>query len=212
VERRECGNSGICEHLLSGVNKLNQKSKIEDVARKLFWKNGYEKTSLGDIALACGFKKPNIYNHFKSKEELLYDILMKQSRKINEIQNLVSDKNLRPADKIRLLIKTHLRMVLDSSKKSGLLFDVEIRSLSRAHKREYIASRDAYDRMLRNIIQDGIDSGDFAADTDVKIAGFTIISIITRSRLWYSHKGRLSIDEISDAFSTLVLRSLGCSS
>jgi AcrR family transcriptional regulator len=190
---------------------MDQKTRIEDVARKLFWKNGYDKTSLDDIARTCGFKKPNIYNHFKSKEELLYEILMKQSRRINDIHNLVSDKNLRPADKIRLLIKTHLMMVLDSSKKSGLLFDVEIRSLSRAHKREYIASRDAYDRMLRNIIQEGIDSGDFAADTDVKMAGFTIISIITRSRLWYSQKGRLSIDGISDAFSKLVLRSLGYS-
>ena len=41
-----------------------------DIARKLFWKKGYNAASLRDIADAYGCKPANIYNFFKKKEDI----------------------------------------------------------------------------------------------------------------------------------------------
>lgn len=44
--------------------------KIQDVALKYFSLKGYDGTSLAEIAEEVGIKKPSIYAHFKSKNEL----------------------------------------------------------------------------------------------------------------------------------------------
>ncbi|MGG3916113.1 TetR/AcrR family transcriptional regulator [Rossellomorea vietnamensis] len=48
---------------------------IKNVALDLFGQKGYEDTSLAEIAKEVGIKKPSIYNHFRSKEDLFIEVL-----------------------------------------------------------------------------------------------------------------------------------------
>ena len=50
--------------------------QIVEVAKKVFLKNGYAKTSMRDIAKGTGIGVSNIYNYFKSKDELFRHIVM----------------------------------------------------------------------------------------------------------------------------------------
>lgn len=47
---------------------------ILSVSQELFHKQGYEKTSIHNIAEHCGLSKGALYHHFKSKEEVLKTI------------------------------------------------------------------------------------------------------------------------------------------
>lgn len=47
------------------------KSKILDVALKMFSQNGYLGTSMNDIAMQLGITKPALYKHYTSKHEIL---------------------------------------------------------------------------------------------------------------------------------------------
>ena len=49
--------------------------RILEVAQKLFAIKGYEGTSLSEIAEGTGIKKPSIYAHFSSKEEIFLRVL-----------------------------------------------------------------------------------------------------------------------------------------
>lgn len=49
----------------------SSKRRILDAALKLFSINGYEATSIGQIATAVGIRKASFYSHFKSKQEIL---------------------------------------------------------------------------------------------------------------------------------------------
>lgn len=53
----------------------DNKQLIKNVALDLFGQKGYEDTSLAEIAKEVGIKKPSIYNHFRSKEDLFIDVL-----------------------------------------------------------------------------------------------------------------------------------------
>lgn len=55
--------------------KVNNKEKIFDVSIDLFSQQGYEGVSIRQIATEVGIKESSIYNHYKSKEEILNSIL-----------------------------------------------------------------------------------------------------------------------------------------
>ncbi|MFF4699096.1 TetR/AcrR family transcriptional regulator [Streptomyces chattanoogensis] len=59
--------------------------RIQDVALELFVRNGYEKTSLREIAEILEVSKPAIYYHFKSKEDILLSIFQDLSRPVDDI-------------------------------------------------------------------------------------------------------------------------------
>jgi len=54
---------------------MQTKQQIMSVALNLFINNGYEKTSLADIAKQIGITKPAIYYHFESKEALFLAVV-----------------------------------------------------------------------------------------------------------------------------------------
>ncbi|WP_179884743.1 TetR/AcrR family transcriptional regulator [Bacillus sp. AFS015802] len=55
--------------------KHDNKQVIKNVALGLFGQKGYEDTSLAEIAKEVGIKKPSIYNHFRSKEDLFAEVI-----------------------------------------------------------------------------------------------------------------------------------------
>ena len=55
--------------------RQDTRDRILDVARELFSEQGYEKTSLREIADRLGFTKAALYYHFQSKEQLLFALV-----------------------------------------------------------------------------------------------------------------------------------------
>ncbi|GII57400.1 TetR family transcriptional regulator [Planotetraspora thailandica] len=51
--------------------QTNTRTRIQDVAIKLFTEQGYEATSLREIAEALGVTKAALYYHFKTKEDIV---------------------------------------------------------------------------------------------------------------------------------------------
>lgn len=66
------------------MNKPNQKpiiaalhrAQMIDAAHKLFLEKGFKETTIDDISKASGYSRRTIYTYYKSKEDLLYQILV----------------------------------------------------------------------------------------------------------------------------------------
>tara|TARA_Y100000782_G_C10185906_1_gene266529 strand:- start:4203 stop:4757 length:555 start_codon:yes stop_codon:yes gene_type:complete len=56
-------------------------SKQDLIAKSIdvFWKKGYYRTSMADLATACGLTKGAFYHHYKSKEEVMMNCLVSTS-------------------------------------------------------------------------------------------------------------------------------------
>ncbi len=68
------------------------KKKIYDTALRLFAKKGYKASSMREIAKEVGIAVSAIYNHFKSKEEIL-DAIIEDLEK-SDLTNLFKDEEL----------------------------------------------------------------------------------------------------------------------
>ena len=83
------------------------KDRIIHESLRLFSTNGYMSTSISDLLASTGTSKGGLYNHFKSKEELLFAALS-QARKIWRQRNLAGlDQLDRPLDKITKLLENY---------------------------------------------------------------------------------------------------------
>ncbi|GAA1841300.1 TetR/AcrR family transcriptional regulator [Asanoa iriomotensis] len=61
------------------------RGRIQAVALELFTENGYEKTSLREIAERLGVTKAALYYHFKSKDEIVSSFAEDRLRRLDEI-------------------------------------------------------------------------------------------------------------------------------
>ena len=56
--------------------------EILDVAEQLFMKQGYQATSTRQITEALGVTQPTIYYHFKKKEDIYYEVMVRLSKDV----------------------------------------------------------------------------------------------------------------------------------
>jgi len=72
--------------------KFRRKNRIYNVATKTLYLKGYDKTTIRDIAKATEMTTAGLYYYFKSKEELLFQILNEHmDDMINGIEKIPRD-------------------------------------------------------------------------------------------------------------------------
>ena len=74
------------------VEQGSTKKAILDKALDLFSVQGYEATSIAQIANAVGIRKASMYSHFKSKQEIL-DALVRHSLEQYEKRSIFARAN-----------------------------------------------------------------------------------------------------------------------
>ncbi|MFP4477436.1 MAG: TetR family transcriptional regulator [Desulfatibacillaceae bacterium] len=179
-------------------NSSDARTRLLTVASKLFWQNGFNGTSMRDIAREYGCKPANIYNFFPGKEAVLYEVLHEEMTNLLEpLRPILDDENGDPVQQLRTLIRQHLSITLSYRRSAKVLFDVAMEHLEPEHRRAIVRLRDHYDAILRAVLRRGRERSVFA-DIDEKFAGFMIASMITRCRIWYDPEKSADFDDIAD--------------
>lgn len=185
-----------------------RRSFILDKAEALFWEKGYNGTSMRDIAGACDCKPANIYNFFESKEDILYEVIRDiVLQLIDLISSFEDDDTTNPVELLKTVIKNHFGFLVNMKRSIVSITDTGLKDLSPEHRKEIIELRGKYDRILQGILRRGVESGEFI-EMDEKLISYFVSSIIIRSNIWYSEKGRLSPDEVSNTMFEFVYRSI----
>lgn len=77
---------------------------IRQMAAMLFATNGFSRTSMAELATACGVSKALLYHYHDSKEALLYDILLKHLEYLVVVLRINTADYASPRDELRTLI------------------------------------------------------------------------------------------------------------
>lgn len=182
------------------------KETIKLVAIDLFFKKGYFATSISDIAKECGIQKASFYYHFAGKEELLFNIM--ESTMIDLLQSLESSLAAceKQEDRMRAAVRSHVTFHLNRRQET-FIASGELRGLSAEHCGSIVARRDAYEKILQDLIRTGMEKGIFAP-ADVKILSYAILTLCTAGATWFRPDGRLSVEAISSIYENFVLNGL----
>jgi AcrR family transcriptional regulator len=92
----------------TGYKKDLNRENILKIAREIFSKYGFKKTTLDDIANAVRKGKSSLYYYFESKEDLFQAVIMKEVDILAHELEIVINRNTDPIDKLRDYILTKL--------------------------------------------------------------------------------------------------------
>ena len=143
------------------ANGTDRRIEILKSAAAAFRRRGYHGASVDEIASALEMTKGNLYYYFRNKEEILYACHDYSLDVLLALMLDVQAGSARPDEKLRRLILAFVHLMLDELQGTALTLDLQ--ALSPALQRRIIAKRDRFDRGLREIVQQGIDSGLFRA-------------------------------------------------
>jgi len=183
------------------------RARILRAAAAQFHARGFEGTSMLEIAAAAGIRKSSLYHHFRSKQELLFEILRHTVDMALAGLREIAGADRPAAERLRLAVRHHvLNLVEDLD--NVACFVEEGRALAAEHREAYIAQRDAYERCFRQIIEDGAASGEFAP-VDARLAGFAILGMCNWMVRWYRPDGASTPEDVAAQFGDLAVAALG---
>jgi AcrR family transcriptional regulator len=166
-------------------------------AAKAFRRLGYHGATVEQIAAALHMKKGNLYYYFRNKEEILFACHQYSLDRLTQLLEEIDASGASADVKLRRLIDAFVHTILDELHGTALFLDLE--ALSPAHLKAVIARRDAFDKGVRRVLEEGMANGVFAHG-DPKLLAFALFGAVNWIPRWYSPDGPASSQAIADLF------------
>ena len=174
-------------------------------AARAFRKLGYHGATVEQIAAALHMKKGNLYYYFKNKEEILFAC---HQYSLDQLTQLLDDveRSGAPADeKLRQLIVAFVHTILDELHGTALFLDLE--ALTPPHLKAVILRRDRFEHGVRQVLEEGMRAGRFAAG-NAKLLAFALFGAVNWIPRWFNPQGPATSQEIADRFADYLIAGL----
>ena len=99
-----------------------RKDEILKIALELFYKNGFENTSIEDIVRKAGIARGTLYYHFNSKMEILEEIVEAMSKFIVSHLTPIIESNLNAIEKLNKILEESIRIKIEKFKKEIIVY------------------------------------------------------------------------------------------
>lgn len=177
--------------------RQSTKSRIVKAAWTLFYKNGYDQTTVEDIIAASKTSKGTFYHYFKGKESLLNSLSYLFDQKYEELSTVI-DPNLSECDKL-LFLNHELFYMIETSVDIHLLAYLYSSQLITKDKKSLSDKKRFYFKWLTEIFTNGLEKGEFK-NTSTAEELMNIYAMYERALLydWALCKGKYSLTKYSD--------------
>lgn len=169
---------------------------ILDRSAQLFARRGYARTSMSEIALACGSSKALIYHYYENKEQLLHDLLKAHFDRLVEAVEAADDASAPPAERLRLLVAA----LLAAYEGADALHKVQINELASLPPKRQQELK-SYERRLvelfAGVLRD-INPTLAKGSRLLKPVTMSLFGMINWSYLWFRPDGPISRADYAD--------------
>lgn len=184
-----------------------RRDEIIEAAARLFRKQGYAQTSLGDVADALDTDRATIYYYVASKKELLHEVVRDVVAQVAKDALEIQRRKEPPPLKLHKLVVALIRSYAANYPYQYVYIQegMAVNSHGDAH---LFKLGQQYERALVDIISEGMADGSFSSSGDAKIIAYGILGALNWTHRWFNPKGRLSPDQVAETFAELFLRGL----
>jgi AcrR family transcriptional regulator len=172
----------------------------------LFNQQGYDATSISDLADALGITKSAIYHHVPSKEHLLSEALDVAldglTRVIAKAEDLEGATNY---ERLRLVVRESVEVLVAHQPAVTLLLrvrgnsEIEVRALAR---------RRQIDARLAALVEGAIEEGSLRSDVDPALVSRLIFGMVNSLVEWYRPDGDVDASHLADAIAAIAFDGL----
>jgi AcrR family transcriptional regulator len=152
------------------------------VAIELFNRQGYDATSMGDLARELGLTKSAIYHHVPSKEHLLERALDEALDALAAALDTVQDDRTHtPEERLRAAVRSSVVVLTDHLPAVTLLLRVRGNTPAEQHA---LARRREIDHRLAEMVREAADTGAIRADIDPLLASRLVFGMVNSMTEW----------------------------
>lgn len=187
-------------------------------------KNGYDATTMKDIAAKVNLTAASLYHHFKNKDILLLAVLEGGLQHVYDLIEPIYHSDKPFPIKLQEMIKTHINgvtqkpsvgaamvfeirslMSFKAQSRNGLADDTLEEFISR--RNNFFALRDKFEALFRYTVREGIQAGAFR-ECDPAIFAKMMLGAHNWVGVWYKPDGRLLGEDIAEMMAENFLASL----
>lgn len=185
---------------------ISRKEVIIKAAAGLFYKKGYKSASMRDLAELVGVEAASLYNHIRSKTELLHDICFNVANVFWEHLNEVDLSNKRPIEKLESLLHFHIRQMIENFQEV-YISDREWRYLTDPYLSNFQNQRRNYRKRFAAIIEQGIAAGEINK-IDASTAVLIVLHAVSGIESWHRSTHKISGEELEENMMTILIDGL----
>lgn len=174
-------------------------------ASRAFGRSGVSETSLEQIAEKLNLTKPALYYYVSSKDELICECYMLALDYGDEAIALAEKSGANGMERIRLFLARYIELLIGEMNAPIVLLDYS--SIRRDLRERIQKRRREFDKVLRQMIVDGIADGSIAL-CDPKLAVFWFMGAVNSIPRWFDAAGPKTGAEIAEAFIAFTIAGL----
>jgi|LSQX01.3.fsa_nt_gb AcrR family transcriptional regulator len=185
------------------LTHLESKEKIIEVAKDLFARYSFKKTTMDDIAKALEKAKSSIYYYFKSKEEIFLAVgsfeIEKWKNELIEVIKKESSAN----KKLVAYIKLRMSVIQSLSNFYHFLAEEYIENHTLAEKARAKLDREEFET-IKGILETGVKQGEFRVGS-IELTAYNLLNILKGLEyFWLQEKNQAKLNEaLSNILDTL---------
>jgi AcrR family transcriptional regulator len=188
------------------MKPLDRKTEIVNSAAKLFKEKGYSAVTMRDIAQDLDIKAASLYNHIKSKQEILVLIVIEIAEEFTNRINEIVVSEISIIQKLEKVIELHINITLRNPDALACLNN-DWMHLTDNELVYFIKMREDYEENFRNIIKSGITSNEIK-NLNPEVIIFSMLSTLRTLYLWYGKKKGFTETSLKRDLSQVLLKGI----
>ncbi|OYU57100.1 MAG: TetR family transcriptional regulator [Chitinophagaceae bacterium BSSC1] len=187
-------------------NNLTRKEVIVTKAATLFREKGFKAASMRDLAEAVGVEAASLYNHIKSKTELLHELCFSvANRFLHKIDEVELEKTS-SVEKIEKLLRFHINEMIHHYEEV-YVSDREWKHLSDPYLSNFQNQRRIYRKRFAAIIETGIKNKEIKS-IDAPTAVLIMLHAISGIESWHRSVQKISAEELEENMISILVGGL----
>jgi len=158
------------------MESTDKKTQILEVAQKLFAKNGFDGTSVRDIAKEADVNIAMISYYFGSKEKLLEAVFEKHATYIKlQLESLIADQTLDPMQKVYQMIDNYLLKYFGQMSFHKIVLREQMANKLSCATDMLLEMKRRNQELVKQIIKEGQKKGVFKKNIDIPMMMATML-------------------------------------
>lgn len=176
--------------------KASKKDIILQKAAVMFREKGFAATSMRDLAESVGIEAASLYNHIRSKNEILEAICFNVANRFNENLETIEASHENSIQKLETLLRFHIRQMVDNYEEV-YVSDREWKHLEEPYLSNFQNQRRSYRKRFANIIEEGIQKKEIKR-IDASTAVLIILHAISGIESWHRSREKINGEELEN--------------